>query len=224
VVKLNHLSFDADVYHINFQNAYGSYKVTDTTKPDYGDSYYYATPASNTVGFEAEGNLFVSHGLSFNFNGTAGQAKYEPFAGQTLANGTVLAPTTTKWVAGTPNYTVGAGMTYQDKSWDLGFFNKQIGPRWMDNGSIHEATQLDSFWMNNIFLNYTMRRNSFLDGSKIKLSMNNLFDFHDVVSLSPGASGTAAVPFTPNSQDQLQLLSGRCVMVTFQLGLVRREK
>ncbi len=224
VVKLNRVSFDADIYHIHFQNAYGSYKVTDTTKPDYGDSYYYATPASNTMGVEAEGNVFVAHGLSINFNGTAGQAKYESAAAQTLANGTVVAAAPTKWVAATPNYTVGAGLTYQDKSFDLGFFNKQIGPRWMDNGSIHEATQLDSFWMNNIFLNYTMRRNSFLDGSKIKLSMNNLFDFHDVVSLSPGAGGTTAVPFTPNSQDQLQLLSGRSVMVTFQLGLVHREK
>lgn len=162
--------------------------------------------------------------MNFNFNGTAGQAKYEAFGGQTLANGTVLAPTGMKWVAGTPGYTVGAGATYQNKGLDLGFFNKQIGSRWMDNGSIHEATKLDSFWMNNVFLNYTLHRRSFLDGSKIKLSMNNIFDFHDVVSLSPGASGTAAVPFTPNSQDQLQLLSGRSVMVTFQLGLLRREK
>ncbi len=224
VVKLNHVSFDADVYHIHFQNAYGSYKVTDTTKADYGDSYYYETPASNTTGFEVEGNVYVSRGLSFDFNGTAGQAKYEAFGGQTLANGKVLAPTPMQWVAATPGHTLGAGVTYQNKGLDLGFFNKQIGSRWMDNGSIHEATKLDSFWMNNVFLNYTVKKHSFLDGSKIKLSMNNIFDFHDVVSLSPGASGTTAVPFTPNSQDQLQLLSGRSVMVTFQLGLLRREK
>ncbi len=224
VVKLNHVSFDADVYHIHFQNAYGSYKVTDTTKADYGDSYYYETPASNTTGFEVEGNVYVSRGLSFDFNGTAGQAKYEAFGGQTLANGNVLAPTPMQWVAATPGHTLGAGVTYQNKGLDLGFFNKQIGSRWMDNGSIHEATKLDSFWMNNVFLNYTVKKHSFLDGSKIKLSMNNIFDFHDVVSLSPGASGTTAVPFTPNSQDQLQLLSGRSVMVTFQLGLLRREK
>jgi iron complex outermembrane receptor protein len=162
--------------------------------------------------------------LSFNFNGTAGEAKYEAFSGATLANGTSLPATPVQWVAGAPNYTVGAGATYQDRNFDLGFFNKQIGPRWMDNGSLHQATQLNSFWMNNLFLNYTMRRNSFLDGSKIKLSMNNLFDYHDVVSLAPGVSGTAAAPFTPDGSDQLQLLPGRSVMVTFQLGLIRREK
>ena len=110
VLQLNHLSFDADVYHIHFDNAYSSYKVTDVTKPDYGDSYYYATPPSNTTGFEAEGNLLVAHGLSFDFNGTAGEAKYEASAGQALANGTVLSPAPLAWVAATPNYTVGAGL------------------------------------------------------------------------------------------------------------------
>jgi len=219
VLKFNHLSFDADVFHIHYENAYGTYKITDPTKPDFGDSYYYATPASNTTGFEAEGNLYVSHGLSFNFNGTAGEAKYEAAAGQTLANGQVVAPTPVQWVAGAPNYTVGAGVTYQDKNWDLGFLNKNIGPRWMDNGSLHQATQLDSFWMNNLFLNYSLRKNSLFEGSKIKLSMNNLFNYHDVVLLSPGVAGTAAVPFVASGSDQMQLLPGRSVMITFQLGL-----
>jgi iron complex outermembrane receptor protein len=221
VVKLNHLSFDADVYHIHFDNAYSSYKVTDSTKSDFGDSYYYSTPPSNTFGFEAEGNVYVKHGLSFDFNGTAGQAKYEASSGQTLANGTVLAPTPEQWVASAANYTVGAGVTYQDKSWDLGFFNKDIGPRWVDNGAVHQTTQLDSFWMNNLFLNYSFRRHSIFDGSKVKLSFNN---YHDVVGLSPGVSPTAAVPYVQDPSDQLQLLPGRSVMVTFQFGIAPRQR
>jgi iron complex outermembrane receptor protein len=224
VVKLNHLSFDADVYHIHFDNAYSSYKVTDSTKSDFGDSYYYSTPPSNTFGFEAEGNVYVKHGLSFDFNGTAGQAKYEASSGQTLANGTVLAPTPEQWVASAANYTVGAGVTYQDKSWDLGFFNKDIGPRWVDNGAVHQTTQLDSFWMNNLFLNYSFRRHSIFDGSKVKLSFNNLFNYHDVVGLSPGVSPTAAVPYVQDPSDQLQLLPGRSVMVTFQFGIAPRQR
>ena len=224
VVKLNHLSFDADVYHIHFDNAYSSYKVTDSTKPDFGDSYYYSTPPSNTVGFEAEGNVYVKHGLSFDFNATAGQAKYEASAGQTLGDGTVVAPTPEQWVASAANYTVGAGVTYQDKNWDLGFFNKDIGPRWVDNGSVHQTTQLDSFWTNNLFLNYTFRRSSIFDGSKVKLSFNNLFNFHDVVGLAPGVSPTATVPYVQDGSDQLQLLPGRSVMVTFQFGLAPKQR
>jgi iron complex outermembrane receptor protein len=224
VVKFNRLSFDADFYHIHYQNAYASYAVTDNTKSDFGDSYYYSTPDSNSIGFEAEGNVVAARGLSFNFSGTAGQAKYESFAGETLANGTVLAPAPSLWEAGAANYTAGAGVTYQDKNFDLGFFNKDIGPRYVDNGAVHQATQLNSFWINNLFLNYTMRRNSFFDGSKIKLSMNNLFDFHDVVGLAPGVSATSAVPYASNGSDQLQSLPGRSVMVTFQMGFSPRER
>jgi len=224
VVKLNRLSFDADVYHIHYQNAYASYMVTDPTKPDFGDSYYYATPASNTTGFEAEGNVFVAHGLSFNFTGTAGQAKYEASPGQTLANGTKLAATPSQWVAQAANYTFSAGVTYQDRHWEAGFFNKDIGPRWVDNSSVHQATQLSSFWMNNLFINFMLPGNPLFNGSKIKLSFNNLFDFHDVVGLSPGVSPTAAVPYVQSGSDQLQLLPGRSVTVTFQMGFAPGKK
>src|SRR5215472_5624542 len=215
VVKINHLSVDADVFHIHYENAYSSYKISDVTSPDFGNSYYYSTPPSNTTGFEAEGNVYVSHGLSFNFNGTAGQAKYEASVGQTLPNGKLIAATPVQWVAGSADYTVGAGVTYHDRNFDLGFFNKNIGPRWVDNGSVHQTTELNSFWMNNLFLNYNLPIKSLFNGSKLKLSINNLFDFHDVVGLSPGVSPTAAVPYVQSGSDQLQLLPGRSVMVTF---------
>lgn len=224
VLKIKHLSVDADFYHIHYDNAYSSFKITDPTNPNFGDSFYFATPPSNTMGFEAEGNLYVAHGLSFNFNGTAGQAKYEASKGQTLANGTVLAPTPVLWVAAAANYTVGAGVTYQDKNWALGFFNKNIGPRWVDNGGVHQATQLNSFWMNNLFLNYKLPLKWGFNGSKIKLSVNNLFNFHDVVGLAPGVAATAAVPYVQSGSDQLQLLPGRSVMVTFQMGFAPRER
>jgi iron complex outermembrane receptor protein len=224
VVKLNRLSFDADVYHVHFDNPYGSYRVTDPTKSDFGDSYYYATPASNATGFEAEGNLYAGHGLSFNFTGTVGRAKYEASAAQTLANGAVLAAAPSQWVALSPNYTVSAGVIYQDKHWAAGFFNKDIGLRYVDNGAFHQATQLDSFWMNNLFFNYKLPTNSFFNGSKIKLSFNNLFNFHDVVGLAPGVSATASVPYVQSGSDQLQLLPGRSVMVTFEVGFNPRKR
>lgn len=226
VIQINQLSLDADVYHIHFDNAYSSFlapsNATGSLIP--GDSYYYATPPSNTFGFEAEGNVLVTRGLSFNFNGTAGQAKYEAAAAQTLGTGTVLPATPSAWVAGTPNYTVGLGTTYQDRSWDFGFLNKQIGPRYIDNSTVHEASQLNSFWMNNLFANYTVRRGSLFDQSKIKLSINNLFDNHDVVGLSPGIGPTSTVAYALSDSDQLQMLPGRSFMVTFQFGLSPRER
>ena len=224
VVQFDRISFDADVYHIHYDNAFASYKVTDPTKSDFGDSYYYATTPSNTTGFEAEGNLFLVRGLSLVMNGTIGKAQYEAGAAQTLANGTKLAPTPVQWVANAAKSTASGGVTYQNRGLDLGFFNKRIGPRFVDNSGVHEATQLSPFWMNNLFLNYTVRQRSLFDQSKIKLSVNNLFDNHDIVGLSPGKSPTASVPFVADPSDQLQLLPGRSFMITFQMGLNPRER
>ena len=224
VLKLNRLLFDADVYHINYESAYSSYKVTDSTKADYGDSYYYSTPSRNTTGFEAEGNVVLMRGLSAVLNGTFGQAKYDAASAKTLANGTVVAASGVAWVASVAKNTASGGLTYQNKGWDVGFFNKRVGSRFVDNGSVHEATQLDPFWMNNLFVNYTLHRSSIFDQSKIKLSMNNLFDNHDVVGLSPGVSATTAVPFKQDGSDQLQLLPGRSVMVTFQIGFAPKGR
>ena len=221
VVKLNRLLLDADVYRIHYNSAYASYTVNDQTRADNGDSYYYATPPLNTTGFEAEGNLVVAHGLSLMLNGTFGMDKYEAAAAKTLGNGTVVPASGVLWAAGAAKNTVNAGFTYQDKGFDVGFFNKRIGSRFVDNGAVHEATSLDPFWMNNLFVNYTIRRKSIFDQSKIKLSANNLFDYHDVVGLSPGAS---TVPYAPNALDQLQLLPGRSLMITFQVGLQPRER
>lgn len=224
VLKLNNVLFDADVYHVHYASAYSSYKVTDQTKPDYGDSYYYATPPRNTTGFEAESNVAVTHGLSFVLNGTIGEAKYEAASASTLPNGTVVPASSSLWAAGVADNTVSGGFTYQDKGFDIGFFNKRIGPRYVDNSSVHQATQLSPFWMNNLFVNYAWHRNSIFDQAKIKLSINNLFDNHDIVGLSPGNSPTPTVPFAPSALDQLQLLPGRSIMITFQVGLSPKER
>jgi len=128
------------------------------------------------------------------------------------------------WVANTPNDTESAGLTYHDKRLDLGFFNKRIGDRWSDNGSVHQAVPLNPFSMTNLFVNYTLRNGSRFDQSKIKLSVNNLFDNHDVVSISPATPATSNVLFAPNPLDTMQLLPGRSIMVTFQLGFSPRER
>jgi iron complex outermembrane receptor protein len=238
VVKLNRLLFDADVYHIHYDSAYSSYKVSDVTRTDNGDTYWYATPARNTTGFEAEGNVVVMKGLSLIVNSTFGDAKYEAAAATTLNDGknTPVPASPVAWVASVAKDTFSGGFTYQDKGFDIGFFNKRIGPRYVDNTvnltvnniaitqTVNQATSLDPFWMNNLFVNYTLRSKSIFDQSKIKLSVNNLWDNHDIVGLSPGASGTPAIPFTPNVLDQLQLLPGRSVMITFQVGLQPRER
>jgi len=218
VVKLSRFSFDADAYHIHFDNAYSS--NTPSSGANAGFTYYYATPPSNTNGFEAEGNIAVTHHLSVFLNGTLGEAKYEAASAQAATATTpAVAASPSAWVANTAHDTETMGGTYRDRNFDLGFFNKRIGTRWDDDGSYHQNISYDPFWMSNLFLNYTVRSHSRFDNSKIKLSINNLFDNHNVVSVGAANSVTASrILYTPSQSDTLQLLPGRSVMVSFQFG------
>jgi iron complex outermembrane receptor protein len=223
VVKLNRVSFDADVYYIHFQNSYSSY--TPSSGADSGFTYYYANPPSNTVGFEAEGNLNLSRGFSLFLNGTVGQAKYESASAQAATSTSpAIAASPSAWVANTPHDTESEGFTYQNHGLNIGMFNKRVGSRWGDNGSTHQAVPYDPFNVTNFFFNYTLHAHSFFDQSKIKLSLNNLFDNHDVVSVSPAVAATSNSAFTPNAADTIQLLPGRSVMITFQIGLSPRGR
>ena len=223
VVKLNLLSFDADGYYIHYQNSYSNF--TPSTGPDAGQTFYYATPPSNTVGFEGEGNLSLSHGLSLFVNGTVGQAKYESTAAQPATPTTPATPATPEaWVANTPSDTESVGLTYHDRLFDLGFFDKRIGDRWGDNGAVHQAVPTNPFSMANLFVNYTFRSKSHFDGSKFKLSVNNLFDNHDVVSISPATPATSTVLYAPSALDTIQLLPGRSIMATFQIGFAPKGR
>ena len=224
VLKLNRLSMDADAFHIHFINQYSSF--TPGTGPDAGFAYYYATPPSDTNGFEGEGNVAFGSGISLYLNGTFGEAKYEAAAAQPA---TATAPATpaspSAWVALAPHDTETIGPTYQSGSWDAGFFSKRVGTRWEDDNGTHQNVPLDPFWMSNLFLNYTIRNGSRFDNSKIKLSFDNLFDNHNIVDIA-AANGVSAnnVLYTPSPLDTLELLPGRSVMVTLQLGFSTKER
>src|ERR1700681_4847572 len=68
---------------------------------------------SVTTGFEGEANIYITHGLSFYANGTAGKAHYV---------------NTGLWVANTPSNTEAFGLTYHQKHGDFGIFDKRVGP------------------------------------------------------------------------------------------------
>ena len=180
VVKLKRLTLDADYYHIRFQNSYSSFtdQTTDTQN-------FYLQPASITKGFEAEGNLYIGHGLSAYLNGTVGRAYYTGNVYQKCVSGatcTASTPLLTEtapsglWVADTPSDTEAEGVTYQNKGFDFGLFNKRVGTLYKDSGSYHNQFAIDPYNVTNMFFNYTIRSGSHFDQTKIKLSFNNIFN------------------------------------------------
>lgn len=211
VLKLRRVTLDLDAYYTRFQNAY-------TGSPDPSLStgtQYTANGEVVTKGFEAETNVFITHGLSLYVNGTAGTARY---ASQTI-NG-VVNPNYNRWVATTPANTEAIGLTYQQKYVDLGIFNKRVGPMWNDNSLASGATAnqvipIDPFNVTNAFVNYTVRNGSHLDQTKVRLSVNNMFDQHNFVGVSQTATGATV---SPGPSDLIKLLPGRSVMLSVTFG------
>ena len=224
VLKLNRVVLDADGYHIHFVNQYSSY--TPSSGPNAGFTYYYATPPSDTNGVEGEGNVVLGGGLSLFLNGTFGSAKYESSSGQPATGTSPAIPASpSAWVALAPHDTESLAITYQRHGFDMGFFNKRVGSRWEDDGAYHQTVPLDPFWMSNLFFNYTIRNGSKFDQSKIKLSFNNLLDNHNIVDIGAANATTGSlVLYNPSPSDTTQLLPGRAVMVTFQLGFSPKER
>src|ERR1017187_6688892 len=199
VVKFNRWTLDVDAYYSHFQNPYSNY--LDSA----GESFFYQTGPSNTRGIEAESNIMIGHGLSVYVNGTMGSAKYQE--GKTYSNGGL-------WIASTPKNTEAIGLTYQLKNWDLGIFNKRVGPMYNDNVTINQAVAIDPFNVTNLFMNYTFRGDTYLRGTKVRFGINNLFDQHNIVGVVPASPKSNA----PAPGDILTLLPARSVSLTMTFG------
>ena len=241
VLKLKRATLDLSYFHIYFDSGYSSFTPLDT-----GEPIYYPTPPSVTQGIEAESNISLTHGLSLYLNASYDDAKYTDNAvvycttsatGCTSSTATLNIPTPSGlWVAKTPSDILTEGLTYQNKSWDMGLFNKTVGTQRLDNGAFHNEATISPFTLLNLFLNYTIRGGSRFDNTKIRLSFNNLLDQHNVTSYSIANKDTAATitangtsysdPFnsafahTPISgADSVSVLPGRTITLSVAFGL-----
>src|SRR5262249_34330428 len=136
VWKSRRATLDVDVYHINFQSDYSS--TFDLVS---GDTIYFLNGKSITKGVEAESTILMGRGVAIYLNATGGSAKY----------------TDSKlWVQNAPRDTETLGLTYNLRSWNVGFFNKRVGLMYNDNGTAHQAVPIDPYNITNLFVNYTL--------------------------------------------------------------------
>ena len=211
VLKLHRMTFDADYYHVHFGNAY-----TAIADPNIqSGTQFYSSGDSVTQGFEGETNIALAQGLNLYANGTYGVAKY---ASQTVNN--VVNVNYQKWVANTPANTEAIGMTYSRRNLDFGIFDKRVGPMWNDNSTFNQVVPIDPFSITNLFFNYTVRGGSHLDGTKVRFSLNNLFDTRNIISVSPSTKGAT---FVPSASDSLGLTPGRSISLTVYFGYAPRS-
>jgi iron complex outermembrane receptor protein len=214
VVKLSRLTLDADYFRVKFQNNYVALAVANPSNPLYDLNAYYLGPDSVTKGFEAEANASLGYGFNLYANGTVGKATY-----------TGSGVPSDLYVADTPTYTQSLGLTYQARGLDLGLVEKRVGDHYNDNGSFHNQVYDAPFNNVNLFFNYTIRKESIFDQSKVSFSINNLFNDESTldVAASNGATPIGASQYlattTASPLDQLSMTAGRSYMVSFKMGL-----
>jgi iron complex outermembrane receptor protein len=140
----------------------------------------------------------------------------------------------------TPSDTEAEGITYQNKAYDFGIFNKRVGTFYIDNGAYHNQATINPFSVTNLFFNYTLRTGGRFDQTKFRLSFNNIFNEHSITgdsivgAVNPAApltqtvNGTAYTynnPFITNGPtpisggDNISILPGRSIMVSLTFGL-----
>ena len=250
VLKLKRVTFDADYYHVRFDNSYSS----GSDAADANAEYFYLQPASITKGFEAESNIYAYRGISVYLNATVGRAYYTGNLYTTCvakATGCSATPGVTPqlietakpntfWVQQTPTDTETEGVTYQRKAWDLGIFNKRVGTFYLDNGAYHNQATVNPFTLTNAFINYTIRTGGRFDQTKLRLSVNNLFNEHSITGITLANSVNAAPviaangttyadsfntngPTTINGQDNISIFPARSIMVSVIFGFSPRH-
>ncbi|MBZ5603633.1 MAG: TonB-dependent receptor [Acidobacteriia bacterium] len=222
VLKYRRWTLDLDAYYIHFQNGYASFTDVLSAEP-----VYTPTGPSNTKGLEAESNIILGGGFSLYLNGTAGSAKYQE--GRSFPNGGL-------WVQNTPSDVETQSLLWRHKNFDVGLVNKRVGTLYNDNSSlsytingipikypVNQAVKIDPFDIVNVFVNYTIKTQSFLRGSKIGVAVNNLADNHALIGVTPANKPTLTAAFVPTPNDLLNLLPGRSVMVTLTAGWAPRR-
>lgn len=88
-----------------------------------------------------------------------------------------------------------------------------------DNGSINQAVKLEAFNITNLFINYTIKQRLFFRGTKFRLGINNLFDQHNTVGVTPASTASNA----PAPGDFLSLMAGRRASVSMTFSYAPRR-
>jgi iron complex outermembrane recepter protein len=218
VLKLKRVTLNGDVYYIHYSNTYAA--QTDPSSSSGID--WISSGDSVSKGIEGEANVYVGYGLSLYANATVGTAKY-------VSSGGNNAGASGFWVANAPSNTESIGVTYQQKNFDIGFFDKRIGPQWLDNNDAanfvngtstvidHQVIPVSPFSLTDFYFNYTIRKGSHLDQTALRFSVNNLQDSHNIVGVTAFNPSNGRV-WVSSLADQLTTLPGRSFAISLVFG------
>ena len=200
VFQARRVNFGFDVFHTRFDNSYSSVYNRDTNMTD-----FYAAGTSISKGAEFETNYVAGGGLSVYFNATALRARYAD---------------TGLFVANSPQHTEAVGVTYAQHDFSADVFVRHAAAMFNDNGSAHQAIPIDPVSLTNLSFSYRVRNPKFISQDfKIRFSVNNLMDAHNIIAVSPASKKSNA----PSPNDNVTLLAARSAAVTLTFDLARHR-
>jgi iron complex outermembrane recepter protein len=199
VLQAHRVNFGVDAFRSRFDNTYTSVLNRDNNLND-----YISGGASLSRGLEFETNVALGAGLSTYVNATKLSATFEA-TGQKVQN--------------SPNHTEAVGINYAKGGMSANMFFKHAASMFNDNGVVHEAITIDPVSTVNLSVAYNIKNHvAFSKQIKIRLSINNLLDSHNIVGVAPASKASSL----PNPNDQVTLLAARSAALTFTFDLARR--
>ncbi len=194
VGKADRLTWDADVYQINFKNKYVSNNLGGTA------AAYINLGGVTYKGVEAQVTYVIGSGFSLYGNGSVNDAKSNE-TGKTISNA--------------PLMTAAVGGLYSDGVWAASLMVKRTGEiRQSDYSATAPADydyyQTKAYSNADLSLSYTMKNIGWnMKAVKLQLNVFNLFNTQDVMSISAGKTK----PF-----DQYQYQAPRSAQVSAKVN------
>lgn len=169
------ITFDADVYYIDFKNKLQTVSVTDpvagleTVNFNLGGAIYKGIEGSVTA--QATDRIFVFANASLN------SAKAE--GANSIINGVPVVIAGGKQIAGAPESTAAYGAYYQDENWTVSLMNKFTGLQWGAEGE-PAAYKIPGYNSTDLSVVYRFGR------YRLQGAIYNMFDSQKFTSIKPG--------------------------------------
>ncbi|MDR0780122.1 MAG: TonB-dependent receptor [Pseudomonadales bacterium] len=177
------VSFDGDIYYIDFTNKLQTVSVTDpvtkqqdTVNFNLGGAVYKGVEGQVT--FQATDNIFLFANGSFNPATAQG--------GETTIYGTPVTITGGKQIAGAPRSTAGFGAYWQDAALTVSLVDKYTGQYWSAEGE-PEASKINGYHATDLSATYRW------DRWRLQASIYNLFDSQRLTSIKVGKTAPADI-------------------------------
>jgi iron complex outermembrane receptor protein len=196
VHKSDRITFDADLYYINFHNKF----AVSPDSPDSNDPIYYNQGGVTFKGAEAEGTYAFGNGLAVYANASYNQARSKE---------------TGLSIAYVPTNTSALGLIYKSGDWSDSLVYKRVGQQYAldDNGY-----QMNSYGSTDLHVSYTFKHPGLgAKTLKAQFGIYNLFNQQEVIKVKPKNTTVGSANYgLPNSGDTSLFQPERSYSVTLK--------